>query len=68
MNRITIVKPQPIHTAGVSLHPYEVVIIDGGRRTSILCVAKSGLAANQMVTAMFDGHARPMRLPELGAA
>lgn len=53
---LTITKPQPLHAEGLSLRPYEIIIIDNGHRTSIMCIAKNSLDANRIVAEFLVNH------------
>lgn len=65
--RITTIKPLPCGTQG-AIRAYDVTIIEPGHRATFTVVAPSGLLANTQAAALYDGHATPLRLPELGAA
>lgn len=64
--RITTIKPLPCGTQG-ALRAYDVTIVEPGHRATFTVLAPSGLLANTQAAAMFDGTAKPLRLPELVA-
>lgn len=65
--RITTIKPRP-SASGALLRAFDVTIVEPGHRETYTVLAHNGREANSQAAALFDGHAKPFRLPELGAA
>lgn len=65
--RITTIKPR-LSSGAASLRAYDVTIIEPGHRATYTVLAPSGLLANKQATALYDGRAKPLVWPELGAA